>query len=79
MSTSTPTTDPTQTPTTEDRMSTQPTTTSTTTADRLAQGEGYVLMFGGQATPWRATLSELVGTDRSLAAGLVALDEGGGR
>ncbi|MGK2348198.1 fatty acid synthase subunit beta domain-containing protein [Actinomyces sp. W5033] len=56
-------------------MSTQPTTTSTTTADRLAQGEGYVLMFGGQATPWRATLSELVGTDRSLAAGLVALDE----
>ena len=68
-------TDPTQTPTTEDRMSTQPPTTSTTTADRLTQGEAYVLMFGGQATPWRATLSELAGTDRDLAARLVALDE----
>jgi len=68
-------TDPTQTPTTEDRMSTQPPTTSTTTADRLTQGETYVLMFGGQATPWRTTLSELAGTDRDLATRLVALDE----
>ncbi len=64
-----------QTPTTEDRMSSQPTTTRTTTADRLTQGEPYVLTFGGQATPWRQTLSELVGTDRDLAARLVAIDE----
>ncbi|WP_250729925.1 fatty acid synthase subunit beta domain-containing protein, partial [Actinomyces sp. 187325] len=56
-------------------MSSQPTTTRTTTAERLAQGEAYVLTLGGQATPWRATLSELASTDRDLAAGLVALDE----
>ena len=60
----TPTTDlPT---TTEDRMSTQPTTSTTveaaapTSAERLSGGEPYILAFGGQATPWRTTLDELV-------------------
>ena len=74
----TPTTDlPT---TTEDRMSTQPTTSTTveaaapTSAERLSGGEPYVLAFGGQATPWRTTLDELVGLDRELAAALVGLD-----
>ena len=74
----TPTTDlPT---TTEDRMSTQPTTSTTveaaapTSAERLSGGEPYILAFGGQATPWRTTLDELVGLDRELAAALVGLD-----
>ena len=66
--------------TTEDRMTTQPTTSTTveaaapTSAERLSGGEPYVLAFGGQATPWRATLDELVGLDRELAAALVRLD-----
>ena len=66
--------------TTEDRMSTQPTTPTTvetcapTSAERVSAGEPYVLAFGGQATPWRATLDELVGLDHDLAAALVELD-----
>nr|WP_300338511.1 type I polyketide synthase [Actinomyces sp.] len=44
-------------------------------ADLLEAGEPYVLTFGGQATPWRTTLAELVGTDRDLTDALVALDE----
>ena len=61
-------------------MSTQPTTSTTveaaapTSAERLSGGEPYVLAFGGQATPWRTTLDELVGLDRELAAALVGLD-----
>ncbi|MDU0347397.1 fatty acid synthase subunit beta domain-containing protein, partial [Actinomyces sp. MRS3W] len=54
-------------------MSTQPTTPDTI-AERLNAGEPYVLAFGGQATPWRATLDELVGLDRELADELVAID-----
>ena len=71
-----PTEDPSTT--TEDRMSTQPTTSTTveaavapTSAERLSRGEPYVLAFGGQATPWRATLDEFVGLDRDLASVLV--------
>ena len=66
--------------TTEDRMSTQPTTSTTveaaapTSAERLSGDEPYVLAFGGQATPWRATLDELVGLDQELAGALVKLD-----
>lgn len=45
-----------------------------TSADRLASGEPYVLAFGGQATPWRSTLEELVGLDRDLASQLAAID-----
>ncbi|MDO4899659.1 type I polyketide synthase [Actinomyces sp.] len=54
-------------------MTTQP-NTSDTIAERLNTGEPYVLAFGGQATPWRATLEELVGLDRELAAELAAID-----
>ncbi|WP_257210806.1 hypothetical protein [Actinomyces ruminis] len=60
-------------PITEDRMSTQP-TTAVTIAERLHAGEPYVLAFGGQATPWRATLEELAGLDHDLANELVAID-----
>ena len=74
-----PTEDPSTT--TEDRMSTQPTTSTTveaavapTSAERLSRGEPYVLAFGGQATPWRATLDEFVGLDRDLASVLVEVD-----
>ena len=74
-----PTEDPSTT--TEDRMSTQPTTSTTveaavapTSAERLSRGEPYVLAFGGQATPWRATLDEFVGLDRDLASVLVGVD-----
>ncbi|WP_172120060.1 type I polyketide synthase [Actinomyces faecalis] len=49
--------------------------TSTSVADLLEAGEPYVLTFGGQATPWRATLTELTGTDRELVARLVGADE----
>ncbi|WP_103064468.1 type I polyketide synthase, partial [Actinomyces qiguomingii] len=54
-------------------MTTQPNTPDTV-AERLKAGEPYVLAFGGQATPWRSTLEELVGLDRELAAELVAVD-----
>ena len=60
--------------TTEDRMSTQPTTSTTveaaapTSAERLSGDEPYVLAFGGQATPWRATLDELSAWTRSWRA-----------
>ncbi|WP_230198277.1 fatty acid synthase subunit beta domain-containing protein [Flaviflexus massiliensis] len=39
---------------------------------RLASGEPYVLMFAGQATPWRETLSE-IGEDSNLAHSLRSL------
>ena len=67
--------------TTEDRMSTQPTTSTTveaaapTSAERLSGDEPYVLAFGGQATPWRATLDELVGLDQELAGALVRTNQ----
>ena len=44
-------------------------------ADLLEAGEPYLLSFGGQATPWRTTLEELLETDREVAADLIALDE----
>ncbi|WP_412214808.1 hypothetical protein, partial [Actinomyces urogenitalis] len=44
-------------------------------ADLLEAGEPYVLSFGGQATPWRTSLAELLETDREVAADLIALDE----
>mgnify|MGYP000408986899 CR=1 FL=1 len=40
-------------------MSTTP-STATTAAQRLADGEPYIVAFGGQATPWRAVLADLV-------------------
>ena len=50
------------------------TPTARTTAARLSAGEPYILAFGGQATPWRAVLSELVGLDRELSARLASID-----
>ncbi|SPT54031.1 3-oxoacyl-[acyl-carrier-protein] synthase 2 [Actinomyces bovis] len=50
------------------------TPTPKTTFARLTAGEPYVLAFGGQATPWRQTLRELVSTDRSLSGMLRELD-----
>lgn len=44
-------------------------------SERLEAGEPYVLAFGGQATPWRSTLDELVSLDRDLADELVRVDE----
>ena len=44
-------------------------------ADLLEAGEPYLLSFGGQATPWRTSLAELLETDREVAADLIALDE----
>ncbi|WP_126381503.1 type I polyketide synthase [Actinomyces howellii] len=55
-------------------MSTLPTTPSTSIAERIAAGEPHLLAFGGQATPWRATLEELVALNRTLAAELVGVD-----
>lgn len=61
-------------PSTEEHMTASTPTAAPTTAERLSSGEPYVLAFGGQATPWRATLDELVSLDRDLAAALVAVD-----
>ena len=33
---------------------------ATTIAERLSGGEPYIITFGGQATPWRQTLADLV-------------------
>ncbi len=56
-------------------MSTSTTPTATrTVAERLSGGEPFVVSFGGQATPWRTTLDELVSLDHDLAASLTALD-----
>ena len=54
-------------------MSTTP-STATTAAQRLTDGEPYIVAFGGQATPWRAVLADLVALDRDLAASLADLD-----
>ncbi|WP_141675980.1 hypothetical protein, partial [Actinomyces oris] len=47
---------------------------ATTIAERLSGGEPYIITFGGQATPWRQTLADLVSLDHALAADVVAVD-----
>ena len=47
---------------------------ATTIAERLSGGEPYIITFGGQATPWRQTLADLVSLDHALAADVVAGD-----
>jgi len=48
---------------------------ATTIAERLSGGEPYIITFGGQATPWRQTLADLVSLDHALAADVVAVDQ----
>ncbi|EFW25914.1 hypothetical protein, partial [Actinomyces sp. oral taxon 171] len=47
---------------------------ATTIAERLSGGEPYIITFGGQATPWRQTLADLVSLDHVLADDVVAID-----
>ena len=47
---------------------------ATTIAERLSGGEPYLITFGGQATPWRQTLADLVSLDQALADDVVAVD-----
>ena len=47
---------------------------ATTIAERLSGGEPYIITFGGQATPWRQTLADLVSLDQALADDVVAVD-----
>ena len=47
---------------------------ATTIAERLSGGEPYIITFGGQATPWRQTLADLVSLDHALADDVVAID-----
>ncbi len=57
---------------------TAPTTpnASASVADRLGSAaEPFVVTFGGQATPWRSTLEDLVGLDRQLATTLTSVDD----
>ncbi|MDO5063600.1 MAG: DUF1729 domain-containing protein [Actinomyces bowdenii] len=66
-------------PTTKDSTTVHPTAQNTrpadTIAERISGGQAYAATFGGQATPWRSTLDELVSLDRDLATTLVAVDE----
>nr|WP_084500987.1 type I polyketide synthase [Actinomyces slackii] len=64
-------------PTTKDSTTVHVTDTPApdTIAQRLAGGEAYIMTFGGQATPWRSTLDELVSLDRGLAAELARIDQ----
>ena len=73
--TSTITTAPTTKDSTTVHETAQNTATSTTIAQRISGGQAYIATFGGQATPWRSTLDELVSLDLNLAAALVAVDE----
>ena len=47
---------------------------ATTIAERLSGGEPYIITFGGQATPWRQTLADLVSLDQALADDVVTVD-----
>ena len=48
---------------------------ATTIAERLSGGEPYIITFGGQATPWRQALADLVSLDQTLADDVVAVDQ----